>query len=72
MTDSVPKKMIDLPNEVSQNLSEEDKASLERLRKFRDMHNQIPPEEREPITNPEKYSFPVGMDDEGNLNIAEE
>jgi hypothetical protein len=67
MSSSEPKKMTDLPNEVSQNLSEEDKASLEQLRKFRDMHNKIPQEDRTPITNPDKYSFAPGMDDEGNL-----
>jgi hypothetical protein len=71
MSSSEPKKMTDLPDEVSQNLSEEDKASLERLREFRDMHNKIPSEERIPITNPDKYSFPLGMDDEGNLNVVE-
>jgi hypothetical protein len=69
MSSPEPKKMTDLPDEVSQDLSPEDMESLDRLRRFRDMHNQVPPEKQIPITNPDKYSFPLGMDDEGNLNV---
>jgi hypothetical protein len=38
------------------NMTDEDKRVLEKLRKFRDSHNQVPEEERIPISHPDKYS----------------
>jgi hypothetical protein len=61
-----------MQSKADANSSKKDRECLERLRKFRDMHNQVPLEDRELITNPEKYSFPVGMDDDGNLNISQD
>jgi hypothetical protein len=63
-------KMTDLPDEVDPNLSDESKANLAQMLEFIKQRDQIPPEDRVPITNPDKYSFPPGMDDEGNLNVA--
>jgi hypothetical protein len=37
-------------------MTDEEKKVLERLREFRDSHNQIPKEELIPISNPDKYS----------------
>jgi hypothetical protein len=41
---------------VKPNMTDEEKKVLERLREFRDLHNQIPKEELIPISNPDKYS----------------
>jgi hypothetical protein len=41
---------------VKPNMTDEEKKVLERLRKFRDSHNQIPKEELIPISHPDKYS----------------
>jgi hypothetical protein len=56
--------------DVAPDLTDEEQATLNRLREAAKRRNQIPPEQRIPITNPEKYSFPVGMDDQGNLNTV--
>lgn len=55
---------------IAPNLTEEEKEILDRLRRVSHLRDQIPAEKRIPITNPDKYSFPIGMDDEGNLNIV--
>jgi hypothetical protein len=41
---------------VKPNMTDEEKIILERLREFRDTHNQISQEELIPISNPDKYS----------------
>ncbi len=38
------------------NMTEEEKKILERLRRDRDLRDQIPEEERIPISHPDKYS----------------
>lgn len=65
------KKMTDLPDEIAPKLSDESKVNLEEMLEFIQQYDQISPEKRTPITNPDKYSFPLGMDDEGNLNVDE-
>ncbi len=46
-------------------LSEKDEEVLERLRQAEKDSRAVPADERRPVTNPDKYSFPVGLDDEG-------
>lgn len=46
-------------------LSEKDEEVLEKLRQSEKDSRAVPPGERRPVTNPDKYSFPVGLDDEG-------
>lgn len=48
-------------------LTEEEQEILNKLRRDNEEREKIPPSERIPITNPDKYSFPIGIDDEGNL-----
>lgn len=48
------------------NLTQEDLEVLERLRKADDERQKIPESERFPISHPDKYSFPLGLDDNGN------
>jgi hypothetical protein len=52
---------------IAPDLTDAERASVDRLLRLAELQEQIPPEQRIPITNPEKYSFPIGMDDEGNL-----
>jgi hypothetical protein len=46
-------------------LTKEEQEILERLLEDDERREKIPPSQRQPITNPEKYSFPIGLDDEG-------
>lgn len=46
-------------------LSEKDEEVLERLRQAEKDSRAVPSGERRPVTNPDKFSFPVGLDDEG-------
>lgn len=46
-------------------LSEEDRKTLERLRAAAEARRKIPSSQRKPITNPEKFSFPPGIDENG-------
>ncbi|WP_218080357.1 hypothetical protein [Anthocerotibacter panamensis] len=46
-------------------LSDEKKKILEHLLKKLAEQEAIPESERYTITNPDKYSFPLGMDDQG-------
>ncbi|WP_218079556.1 hypothetical protein [Anthocerotibacter panamensis] len=46
-------------------LSKEEQKILEHLRKKNAERQAIPESERHIITNLEKYSFPLGMDDQG-------
>jgi site-specific DNA-adenine methylase len=55
---------------IAPDLTEEEKEILDQLRQDMDLRDQIPPEERFLMTNLDKYSFPVGMDDQGNLNVV--
>jgi hypothetical protein len=57
---------------IAPNLTEEEKEILAQLRRTSHLRSQIPTEKRIPITNPDKYSFPLGIDDEGNLNLVKE
>jgi hypothetical protein len=61
----------DHPNlEIDPNLTEEELKELKEMLEVSKLRKQIPLEKRIPITNPDKYSFPLGMDDEGNLNVV--
>jgi hypothetical protein len=42
-------------------LTDEEKRILAKLRQKQAEREAIPPQERTPITNPDKYAFPVGM-----------
>jgi hypothetical protein len=46
-------------------LSDEENKILEQLRQANQQHEQVPASQAMPITNPDKYSFPVGLDDQG-------
>lgn len=46
-------------------LSEKDEEVLERLRQAEKDSRAVPPDERRPVTNPDKFSFPVGLDGDG-------
>lgn len=46
-------------------LTDEEKKILEELREFSKQRDQIPLSQRRPITNPDKYNFPIGLDDNG-------
>jgi hypothetical protein len=48
-------------------LTAEELALLERLRQAKAAKDRIPPAERKPINNPDKYANPLGMDEDGNL-----
>lgn len=55
-------------NEVTKpDLTKEDLEALERAEKFIAERAKIPLSQRHPITNPDKYNFPIGMDDDGNF-----
>jgi hypothetical protein len=63
----------DHPNlEVDPNLTEEELEELKEMLEISKLRKELPQEQRVPITNPDKYSFPLGMDDEGNLNVVSE
>lgn len=55
---------------TKENLTEEEKAAIERAEQFIKDRKKIPTSERTPISNPEKYSFPIGINDEGELNVV--
>jgi predicted phage-related endonuclease len=42
---------------IASNMTEEEKEILEQLRRDRDLRDQIPEEERIPISHPDKYSI---------------
>jgi hypothetical protein len=42
---------------IAPNMTEEEKEILEQLRRDRDLRDQIPEEERIPISHPDKYSI---------------
>lgn len=44
---------------------DEKKAILERLQRDNEKKQQIPEQDRVPVANPEKYDFPIGLDDTG-------
>ena len=46
--------------------SDEENQILEQLRQAGQQRDQVPESQRTPITNPDKFSFPIGLDDEGN------
>lgn len=46
-------------------LTKEELEILEELREANAQRERIPPSERRPVTNPEKYSFPIGIGDDG-------
>ncbi len=52
-------------------LTKEDLEILEKLKKSEDNVRLTLDKNDESVLNPEKYSFPIGMDDEGNLNVVE-
>lgn len=55
---------------VEYELTEEEKETLESLREFSRKIDSVPESEKIPISNPDKYEFPIGIDDEGNLNVV--
>lgn len=46
-------------------LSDEENKILEQLRQANQQNEQVPASQGTPITNPDMYSFPVGLDDQG-------
>lgn len=46
-------------------LTEEDRRIARELAHFLAEHDAIPESERIPVTNVDKYSFPIGVDDKG-------
>lgn len=48
-------------------LSDDDRRALERLRRAAAERDAVPPEEQVPVEHPERYAFPIGMDEHGNL-----
>jgi len=44
---------------------EEEAKVLEDMRAFRKRRESIPPSERVPISNPDKYNFPLGIGPDG-------
>lgn len=46
-------------------LTEEEREILKELLEAEAERERVPASQRRPITNPEKYAFPVGLDDEG-------
>jgi hypothetical protein len=40
---------------LKSNMTDEENETLKRLRKFRDLHNQVSEENRIPISHPDKY-----------------
>lgn len=67
--------MTNFPNhpnlKVDPNLTEEELEELKEMLEISRLRRELPQEQRVPITNPDKYSFPLGMDDEGNLNVVD-
>jgi hypothetical protein len=55
---------------AKENLTKEESEAIERAEQFIRERAKIPVNSRHPITNPDKYNFPIGMDDKGNLNTA--
>ena len=53
-------------------LNEEKQKVLERLMRDAERSENIPESERRPVRQPTKYSFPIGMKDNGELFIEEE
>lgn len=45
--------------------ADDKQAILERMMRDNEKKQQIPESDRVPITNPEKYSFPIGIGDDG-------
>lgn len=45
--------------------ADEKQAILERLQRDNEKKQQIPEQDRVPVANPEKYDFPIGLDDAG-------
>jgi hypothetical protein len=50
---------------IAPDLTEDELRRAIDLLKFSQAIDKIPENERVPITNPEKYSFPIGIDDDG-------
>jgi hypothetical protein len=46
---------------------EQEAGILEEMRAFQKKRNSIPPAERFPISNPEKYNFPLGIGPDGEF-----
>ncbi len=46
-------------------LSNNDKAALEKLRAASEARKKIPPAERTLVAQPDKFAFPPGLDDHG-------
>lgn len=44
---------------------DEKQAILERLQRDNEKKQQIPEQDRIPVANPDKYGFPIGLDDTG-------
>lgn len=55
---------------IKENLTKEEFEAIERAEQFIRERAKIPVSSRHPITNPDKYNFPIGMDNEGNLNVV--
>jgi hypothetical protein len=58
--------VVKVGNTVMAELSDEDRLALERMRRAVAERDAIPPEEMIPVEDPERYEFPIGIDDEGN------
>ncbi len=47
-------------------LSDKDREALARMRRAVEERDAIPPEDLIPLDDPERYEFPIGIDDQGN------
>jgi hypothetical protein len=57
----------DLHKDSTYVLNEQQEKNLKKMQKFVKELDRVPPEERFIISNPEKYDYPIGTDDDGNL-----
>ncbi len=48
-------------------LTEDEQNILYEFRQFAKERDQIPKEHRRPISHPDKYNYPIGVDDNGNF-----
>jgi hypothetical protein len=53
-------------------LTNEEKETLKRLRQDYEDDQKTNSGRESHITNPDKYNFPIGMDDKGNLNVVKD
>lgn len=61
-----------MPASSDSELSDQDKRALEKLRAAARAYLDVPEEDQLPAIESEKYAFPVGMTDDGELRTPDE